>query len=85
MTQLREILSRPDFNPTDAIYLSPDLTAQDRDLAKRIFQINLDKHNKQKSKFALFHEVQDKEFTDMMDFKIKAVLQHLINQRLGGT
>jgi hypothetical protein len=69
------------IDASDALFLHPDLTVEDRDLAKNMFLVNQSTHYKTRSSDYM-GEIEDNDFIKNIDYAIKSVLQHNINKRL---
>jgi len=73
------------LDPTDIIMQSPDLTPEDRDIAKEIYSKNMAKFDKKMKKGSkLFAEVDETEFVERLGGAVKAVLNHRLKLRTGG-
>jgi len=66
------------FDPTDALFISPDLTKADRDMASSVL---LNTVKKMAPKKGLFKEVNEKEIATKINFAIKAVLEWKIKAK----
>lgn len=68
-------------DPTDIIFMSPDLTEEDRNMSKAIFDANKKKIKSMLKREGLFSDIKEAELVDKLSKGIKAILSHNLRKR----
>lgn len=71
-------------DPSDALFLSPLLTEQDREALLRVIDSTMVKRMKVKNGVKVFAETIQMDIDRELDFAVKAIVQHEINKRKRG-
>jgi len=66
-------------DPTDILYLSPDLTPEDKSMFKSFYETNAGKAKKNKNK--IFSSFEEEELAQRLDQIIKTLIIHKIKIR----